>query len=74
MKEMPVGEARTHLSAAVRSAQNGPPTTITKRGRPVARIVFLEEARSLYPEWETTLSKSDDAGCLDTTTAHSDRR
>jgi prevent-host-death family protein len=38
-------EAKTHFSALVEDAIAGKPTIITKRGKPVAKIVPAEEAR-----------------------------
>ncbi len=38
-------EAKTHFSALVEDAIAGKPTVITKRGKPVAKIVPTDEAR-----------------------------
>jgi prevent-host-death family protein len=43
MKEIQLREAKATLSAVVEAAQNGEPTTITKRGRPAAVVVSHEE-------------------------------
>ena len=57
MSEMSVRDARTHLSAVIRAAQNGEPTTLTRNGREVAMIVPIERALALYPELERELSE-----------------
>ena len=43
MKEMQLRKAKATLSAVVEAAENGEPTTITKRGRPAAVIVSHAE-------------------------------
>jgi antitoxin Phd len=43
MKEIQLREAKAALSAVVEAAENGEPTTITKRGRPAAVIVSHAE-------------------------------
>ena len=43
MKEMQLREAKATLSAVVEAAENGEPTTITKRGRPAAVVVSHAE-------------------------------
>jgi antitoxin Phd len=43
MKEIQLREAKATLSAVVEAAQNGEPTTITKRGRPAAVVVSHAE-------------------------------
>jgi prevent-host-death family protein len=40
-----VFEAKTHFSALIEDAEAGKETIITKRGKPVARLVPTEEAR-----------------------------
>jgi prevent-host-death family protein len=42
-KQVTIAEAREQLSAHVRSAENGTPVVITRRGRAVAAIVAAEE-------------------------------
>jgi prevent-host-death family protein len=39
MKEVTVSEARAHLSRLIAAAERGETVTITRRGRPVARLV-----------------------------------
>jgi antitoxin Phd len=43
MKELQLREAKTTLSAVVEAAEKGEPTTITKRGRPVAVVISHAE-------------------------------
>ena len=43
MKEIQLREAKATLSAVVEAAENGEPTTITKRGPPAAVIVSHAE-------------------------------
>ena len=43
MKEIQLREAKATLSAVVEAAENGEPTTITKRGRPAAVVVSHAE-------------------------------
>jgi prevent-host-death family protein len=44
-KQVGVFEAKTHFSALIDDAIAGKTTVITKRGKPVARIVPTEDAR-----------------------------
>ncbi len=44
-KRVGVFEAKTHFSALIEDAIAGKITVVTKRGRPVARIVPTDEAR-----------------------------
>ncbi|UCI08460.1 type II toxin-antitoxin system Phd/YefM family antitoxin [Mesorhizobium sp. B1-1-8] len=50
MKTMASSKARDQLCALIRNAGKGSPTTITKRGRPVAMVVSIEDALRLYPD------------------------
>jgi antitoxin Phd len=43
MKELQLREARSTLSALIKAAENGEPTTITKHGRRAAVIISDEE-------------------------------
>ena len=43
MKEIQLRDAKATLSAVVEAAENGEPTTITKRGRPAAVVVSHAE-------------------------------
>lgn len=38
-----IAEAKAHLSALVEQVERGEPVTLTKRGRPVVRMVSLTE-------------------------------
>lgn len=44
-KQVGMFEAKTHFSALIEDAVAGKTTVITKRGKPVAKIVPTEEAR-----------------------------
>ncbi|RRH90901.1 type II toxin-antitoxin system prevent-host-death family antitoxin [Mesorhizobium tamadayense] len=50
MRTTASGKARDQLCALIREAGAGSPTTITKRGRPVAILISIEDARRLYPD------------------------
>ncbi|RWM06341.1 type II toxin-antitoxin system Phd/YefM family antitoxin [Mesorhizobium sp.] len=50
MRTTASSNARDQLCALVREAGKGNPTTITKRGRPVAMVISIEDARRLYPD------------------------
>lgn len=43
MREVGAFEAKTHLSALLESVQSGEHITITKRGRPVAQLVPVNQ-------------------------------
>ncbi|MDE0523021.1 MAG: type II toxin-antitoxin system prevent-host-death family antitoxin [Boseongicola sp.] len=43
MRELGAFEAKTHLSALLESVQSGEHITITKRGRPVAQLVPVNQ-------------------------------
>ena len=43
MREIGAFEAKTHLSALLESVQSGERITITKRGRPVAQLVPINQ-------------------------------
>jgi prevent-host-death family protein len=44
MKEVPVYEAKTKLSELLVDVERGEPITITRRGKPVARLIAAEGA------------------------------
>lgn len=44
MRTVPVHEAKTKFSELLAAVEHGEEVTITRRGRPVARIVAAEEA------------------------------
>lgn len=50
MKTTPVSRAKTDFSLLVDAAENGEPTTITRRGKPVAVLAPVEAALSLYEQ------------------------
>jgi prevent-host-death family protein len=43
-------KARAEFCAIVREAGRGNPTTITRKGRPAAMVISIEDAYRLYPE------------------------
>lgn len=45
MRTVGIFEAKTHFSALIDDAEAGEPTTITRKGKPVARIVPWEEPK-----------------------------
>jgi prevent-host-death family protein len=49
MRSLRLRDAKAGLSAVVEAAERGEATTITKRGRPAAVVVSVEDARRLYP-------------------------
>ena len=50
MNTVQLRQAKAKLSELVEAAEQGMPTVVTKRGRPVAMIVPIDQARTLYPE------------------------
>ncbi|RUU05369.1 type II toxin-antitoxin system prevent-host-death family antitoxin [Mesorhizobium sp. USDA-HM6] len=50
MRTTASSKARDQLCALIREAGKGSPTTITKRGRPVAMVISIEDACRLYPD------------------------
>jgi len=42
MEEVTIAEAKAHLSELVERAARGEPVQITRRGKPIARLVGLE--------------------------------
>ncbi|TPM26035.1 type II toxin-antitoxin system prevent-host-death family antitoxin [Mesorhizobium sp. B2-3-3] len=50
MKTKSSSRARSELCAVVAEASRGSPTTIAKRGRPVAMVISIDDAYRLYPE------------------------
>ena len=49
MRSLRLRDAKASLSAVVEAAERGEATTITKRGRPAAVVVPVDDARRLYP-------------------------
>ena len=48
MHQVSVHEAKTHLSRLLRHAVAGEEVVITRSGRPVARLVAIEERRPVF--------------------------
>ena len=48
MQQISVHEAKTHLSRLLRQATAGEDIVITRSGRPVARLVPVEEERPVF--------------------------
>ena len=48
MHQVTVHEAKTHLSRLLREIVEGEDVVITRSGRPVARLVPIEEARPVF--------------------------
>lgn len=48
MHQVSVHEAKTHLSRLLRKATAGEEVVITRSGRPVARLVPIEQSRPLF--------------------------
>ena len=48
MKSLRLRDAKAALSAVVEAAERGEATTITKRGRPAAVVVPVDDAQRLY--------------------------
>lgn len=57
-RQISLREANQHLSRLVRSVEAGEELVITRRGRPVARLVGVEEERRLTGEQEAALARS----------------
>jgi prevent-host-death family protein len=53
-----LAEAKAHLSELVDRAIAGEPQIIMRRGKPVAKIVAIEQARKpIDPEWLRSVTK-----------------
>ena len=50
MKALSVKEVRTRLSKVIHKAECGESTTITRYGKPVARIVPADTRRPVFPD------------------------
>ena len=48
MRQVSVHEAKTHLSRLLRRVDLGEEVVITRSGRPVARLVAVEDARPTF--------------------------
>jgi prevent-host-death family protein len=55
-RELSIAEARNQLPALVHAVESGPPVRLTRRGKPVAVLVSVEEYERLRPRrpdlWE----------------------
>lgn len=49
MRSLRLRDAKASLSAVVEAAERGEATTITKRGKPAAVVVPVDDAARLYP-------------------------
>ena len=49
MRTVGIRAAKASLSEVIEAAERGEATTITKRGRPAAVVVPVEQAKRLYP-------------------------
>lgn len=47
-----IRELKAHLSAYLRKVEAGEPVTITRRGKPIGRIVPVEEEKSVRDKME----------------------
>ena len=57
MKTVPIREAKATLSALVQAAEGGETTILTKRGRPVAKLVPFDDARQPALEKKMTFAE-----------------
>ncbi len=48
MKQVGVYEAKTHLPSLLDEVEQGETITITRHGRPIARVVPIRERRSVH--------------------------
>jgi prevent-host-death family protein len=55
MTEIGILEARASFAKVIREASEGRPVTITRRGKPVARIVPIEDGRQ--PEIDSAVAR-----------------
>ena len=60
MHQVTVHEAKTHLSRLLREIVEGEDVVITRSGRPVARLVPIEEARPVFGVDEGRFAVPDD--------------
>lgn len=49
-REFSIADARNQLPALVHSVESGPPVRLTRRGKPVAVLVSVEEYERLRPQ------------------------
>ena len=60
MRQVSVHEAKIHLSRLLRHAVAGEEVVITRSGRPVARLVAIEEKRPVFGVDEGRFAVPDD--------------
>ena len=60
MRQVSVHEAKTHLSRLLRHAVAGEEVVITRSGRPVARLLAIEEKRPVFGVDEGRFAVPDD--------------
>lgn len=58
LRQVTLREANQHLSRYVRSVEEGHEVIITRRGRPVARLVRIEPERQLSSEQSAALERT----------------
>lgn len=61
MKAISLREANQAFSRCIREVEAGEEITITRRGRPIARLVPIGRDRVLTPEQEAALARLQDA-------------
>ncbi len=69
MRQYSIAEAREHLPSIVHDAEAGTPIELTRRGKPVAMLVSIDEFRRLssrregfwsaYQRWRATVDPAD---------------
>lgn len=55
MNRVQLRDAKANLSEVVDAAERGEPTTITRRGKPAAVVVSVDDAERLFPDRRTFL-------------------
>ncbi|MEG3084530.1 type II toxin-antitoxin system prevent-host-death family antitoxin [Sphingomonas sp. PB2P12] len=73
MEAFKLADAKAHLSELVSRAEAGETLEITRRGRPVARLVPVESPRPVI-DWEALRQVRAGAAADDTTTVEELRR
>ena len=49
-KQFSIAEAKNRLPTIVHSVENGPPVELTRRGKPVAVLLSIQEIRTTQPQ------------------------
>ena len=79
-RQYSIAQARSSLPALVHSVEDGPPVELTRRGRPVAVLLSLEEYERLQRKtpdfWEAveTFRRDVDLEALDAASVYADVR